>query len=112
MSLIRKIALGTAQFGLDYGISNQVGQTAEQEVVQLLNLAHQHKLSLLDTAQVYGNSEEVIGRNHQERFDLVTKINPNPSQSSAKMLVEVPYTGFFFTAQIVPLLILKHTKNC
>ncbi|MFT6053187.1 MAG: aryl-alcohol dehydrogenase-like predicted oxidoreductase [Parvicella sp.] len=88
MSLIRKIALGTAQFGLDYGISNHVGQTAEQEVVKLLNLAHRHKISLLDTAQAYGNSEEVIGRNHQERFDLVTKINPNPSQSSAKMLVE------------------------
>lgn len=86
--LIGKIALGTVQFGLDYGISNQAGQTSEQEVIELLNLANRLGLRLLDTAQAYGSSEEVIGRNHQGRFDIVTKINPNAKQTSAKVLVE------------------------
>ncbi|MFT6324517.1 MAG: aryl-alcohol dehydrogenase-like predicted oxidoreductase [Halieaceae bacterium] len=86
--LVKKIALGTVQFGLDYGISNQSGKTSEKEVVNLLNLAKSYGISLLDTAQAYGSSEEVIGRNHHERFDIVTKINPNLKQTSSKKLVE------------------------
>lgn len=83
-----KIALGTVQFGLDYGISNQAGQTTEQEVIALLDLAHQHGLNVLDTAQAYGSSEEVIGRNHHQRFDIVTKINPSSGQASVKSLIK------------------------
>lgn len=85
---IKKIALGTVQFGLDYGISNQAGQTTEKEVVELLNLAHKYGLSLLDTAQAYGSSEAVIGLHHRKRFDIVTKINPNSRQCSVKLQVE------------------------
>lgn len=86
--LISKLALGTVQFGLDYGISNTKGKTNEQEVALLLNLAHQNEILLLDTAQAYGSSEEVIGRNHNERFDIVTKINPSSSETSTKGLVQ------------------------
>lgn len=86
-ALISKITLGTVQFGLDYGISNQTGQTTEQEVIELLNLAHHHGINILDTAQAYGSSEEVIGRNHCQRFDIITKINPNPNQFSVKLML-------------------------
>lgn len=88
MSLVEKLALGTVQFGLNYGISNQTGQTSEKEVVNILNVAFQHGISMLDTAQAYGASEEVLGRFHTNRFDIVSKIQPNLNIKSATMLVE------------------------
>ncbi|MHB8917538.1 MAG: aldo/keto reductase [Desulfocucumaceae bacterium] len=70
-----KLALGTAQFGLDYGISNPEGKTPEEEVGKILSSAARHGVRILDTAALYGTSEEVLGKNlpsgHQ--FDIVTK---------------------------------------
>ena len=56
-----KLGLGTVQFGMDYGISNQKGQTPESEVKEVLSLAVQRGLKVIDTACRYGNSEEMIG---------------------------------------------------
>lgn len=86
MSLNEKIALGTVQFGLDYGISNSNGKTSEEEVAAILDLASEHGIKILDTAQAYGSSEEVLGRHHQERFDIVTKINPTEDEPAAALI--------------------------
>ena len=32
-----KISIGTAQFGMNYGITNKRGEVAEQEIVNILN---------------------------------------------------------------------------
>ncbi len=56
-----RLALGTVQFGLDYGIANPTGQTPAAEVASILTLAGQNGISLLDTAASYGNSETVLG---------------------------------------------------
>ncbi|REL26046.1 aldo/keto reductase [Thalassotalea euphylliae] len=70
-----KLALGTVQFGLDYGISNQSGQVNSTEVEAILQQAHDAGITLLDSASVYGNSEQVLGQlNISQRFELVTKI--------------------------------------
>jgi aryl-alcohol dehydrogenase-like predicted oxidoreductase len=86
-NLIHKLALGTVQFGLDYGISNQQGKTIDIEVKAILDLAASHGITLLDTAQAYGNSEEVLGKWHQNRFNIVTKINPEQNCFNIKPLV-------------------------
>jgi len=57
-----KLGLGTAQFGLDYGISNREGQTSQAEAGNILAAAQQHRIGIIDTAALYGNSEEVLGR--------------------------------------------------
>ena len=43
-----QICLGTAQFGLPYGITNTAGQVAETEVRRILELAAQAGIELLD----------------------------------------------------------------
>ena len=72
-SLIHKIALGTVQFGTDYGISNSIGQTPLEEVNQIFELAKSEKIELLDTAHAYGTSEQVIGKANSQRFQVVSK---------------------------------------
>lgn len=69
-----KLALGTVQFGLDYGVSNTHGQVPPQEVGRILEYAKTVGISLLDTAQGYGNSEHVLGQFDLSGFRVVTKV--------------------------------------
>lgn len=70
-----KIGLGTVQFGIDYGISNQNGKTSLDEIEKILDVAMHNGISVIDTAAMYGTSEEALGKtlhgNH--RFKIVTK---------------------------------------
>ena len=72
---ISRIGLGTAQFGLDYGISNLRGKVAESNVSDILDHAWKTGVKILDTAKLYGDSEAVLGRlmapKHQ--FKIITK---------------------------------------
>jgi aryl-alcohol dehydrogenase-like predicted oxidoreductase len=70
------ICLGTAQFGLPYGITNAGGQVAEAEVREILGQAALAGLTFLDTAQVYGNAETVLGRTlpHGHGFKIISKM--------------------------------------
>ena len=77
-----KIILGTAQFGLDYGVSNTAGQVAVSDVRAILNLAADHGISMLDTAAAYGNSEECLGKVGTAKFGLVSKLTGTPEQLS------------------------------
>jgi len=84
----QKIALGTVQFGLDYGISNDTGKTNSEEVSNILDTAYNHSIEILDTAQEYGNSESILGLHHGNRFKIITKINPIAGDKrSAEQLV-------------------------
>lgn len=71
-----KLGLGTVQFGLPYGISNEKGQTSSQEVRGILHLAKQKGIEVLDSASAYGNAEEVLGRNNLRDFKIVSKFMP------------------------------------
>jgi aryl-alcohol dehydrogenase-like predicted oxidoreductase len=68
-----KIALGTVQFGIDYGINSESGQVQPEEVRSILNYAHSQNIDLLDTAPVYGDSEKILGRANSSNFKVVTK---------------------------------------
>jgi len=69
-----KIAIGTVQFGVPYGISNVHGQTTEQQAADILDFAYQNKVRCLDTAALYGNSEERLGRIlTEDKWCVVTK---------------------------------------
>lgn len=78
------LAIGTAQFGLNYGIANRQGKTSSLEVTKILNLAKSHGIDLLDTAQAYGNAEEVIGKNNASDFKVVTKLLPGTKGETIK----------------------------
>jgi aryl-alcohol dehydrogenase-like predicted oxidoreductase len=66
-----RIGLGTAQFGLDYGITNGV-RIDEPEVSRILDAARNAGINLLDTAHCYGTSEKVLAPYHAD-FRIVTK---------------------------------------
>ena len=78
-----KIALGTAQFGLPYGISNTHGQVDRTEMDEIWQVARGANITMLDTAIAYGNSEENIGATKSVGFDIVTKLPRLPGAETS-----------------------------
>jgi len=74
-----KLALGTVQFGLDYGVANEAGKVSLAEAQGVLSLASASGINLLDTAIAYGSSEAVLGKVGVDRFRVVTKLPSLPS---------------------------------
>jgi aryl-alcohol dehydrogenase-like predicted oxidoreductase len=69
-----KLALGTVQFGLPYGIANQAGQVLRTEAYAMLQLALVGGIDTLDTAVAYGDSETCLGQVGVQDFNVVTKL--------------------------------------
>lgn len=70
----RKIAIGTAQFGLPYGISNKHGQTDRKEAEKILAHGYAAGIDTIDTAIAYGESETILGAIGIDHFKVVTKL--------------------------------------
>ncbi|MBU0671654.1 MAG: aldo/keto reductase [Candidatus Margulisbacteria bacterium] len=85
-----KLALGTAQFGLDYGVNNSRGKIPRDEVEAILDSASSAGIEMLDTASVYGNSEGIIGdyiNKVKQNFKIVSKL-PRCSYAEAEGIFE------------------------
>jgi aryl-alcohol dehydrogenase-like predicted oxidoreductase len=68
------LALGTAQLGLDYGVSNKTGRLPLDEARKLISRAREAGVDVLDTATSYGTAEAILGHIGIEGFRVVTKI--------------------------------------
>ena len=71
------LCLGTAQFGMEYGVTNERGQLSEEEVKTILRQARLLGISSLDSASSYGNAQAIIGRymTSHEGFKIVSKLH-------------------------------------
>ena len=72
--MVQRLALGTVQFGLDYGINNAVGQVPPAEIQKILAFCREAGIDILDTAYAYGQSEERLGAAGVEDFRVVSKL--------------------------------------
>ena len=71
-----KLGLGTVQFGMPYGISNSGDICTDNELNNILKLAHSHQLKIIDTAASYGNAERRLGKSSLiSKFNIVSKID-------------------------------------
>ena len=75
------IGLGTAQFGMNYGVANTTGRTSDNEAFEILDYAKKLKINTIDTAKAYGESEDVLGKYflnaNEKEWDVVTKVSSN-----------------------------------
>ena len=69
-----KLTLGTAQFGLDYGVANAIGQVDKDETIKILTFAKQEGIDTLDTAIEYGDSEKRLGQAGIGSWNIITKL--------------------------------------
>jgi len=73
------MVLGTAQFGMEYGITNLSGKPSKKEVFDILDVAWEKGIRCFDTAPDYG-SEIILGE----------FISANGLQNEVKVLTKIP----------------------
>jgi aryl-alcohol dehydrogenase-like predicted oxidoreductase len=59
---LSKIVLGSAQFGMDYGIAATKGRPSDSALTEILDAAWASGVRTIDTARDYGDAERRIGR--------------------------------------------------
>ncbi len=77
-----KLTLGTVQFGLDYGINNLSGKPKREKSLEMLDFAYKKGIRVFDTANAYGDAEEILGefmesRNLNKKIKIISKLQPN-----------------------------------
>ena len=73
-----KIAIGTANFGMQYGVANSQGKLSKNSVAEILGLAKSLGVTCLDTANAYGESQKVLGEFGVRDWRVVSKISSIP----------------------------------
>ena len=75
-----RISLGTAQFGLDYGISNKSGKIEPKEVDKILSFA-KNGIKSIDTASKHMAKAKLCLEN---MISMILKLYQNPRNSGTK----------------------------
>ena len=71
-----KLSIGTAQFGEDYGISNNRKGIPNNEIKEIFDVCHDQKISIFDSALLYKNSIKKIKINilKKNKFEIICKV--------------------------------------
>jgi aryl-alcohol dehydrogenase-like predicted oxidoreductase len=90
-----KLAIGSANFGLNYGLSNSAGRLNAAEVYKILEYAQQSKIQYLDTAHAYGNAHHILSEFVEiEKFEVITKYTSEQilgqRQNLQELINEIP----------------------
>lgn len=87
---ITKLALGTAQLGLNYGIANKTGKPDRNKALEILEWACSKGIVTFDTAPGYGNSESIIGEllkskpEFSDQIKIISKLPGRVKRSEVK----------------------------
>ena len=102
-----KISIGSAQFGMAYGISNSSGIPEDDEIKDILDHACYNEIKQIDTARSYGRSEKIIGDylslKSNPLFSITTKIDLRNSKIIDQFDISMKNLNYF------PINLLAHS---
>lgn len=79
-----KLVLGSAQLGMNYGLFNNK-KISHKEFKKIEKLVLKSKINFIDTANSYGDSENIIGNSKLKNLHIITKIKlPNKKNIEIK----------------------------
>ena len=96
--MYQKIVLGTAQFGMNYGISNQVGKIKTTNITKILNFLKKENINLIDTANNYKKSEKEIGKyckKYKKKFNVITKYSASKISIQEQLNLTKSNLGYY-----------------
>lgn len=103
----KKIVIGTAQFGMKYGVSNKIGKIKSSEIFKILNYSKNNGIKYLDTANAYKKSENEIGnylKKTKNKFNVITKYSLKNN-----LTLEDQFFNSLKSLGCVPNIILAHS---
>ena len=81
-----QLVLGTAQLGLDYGITNTNGKPKLTQSLEIIKQALDNDINIFDTARAYGDSEYILGLAN-EKYNNMNPVSPIRSDAQVTMIV-------------------------
>lgn len=82
MSNFNKITIGTAQFGMPYGL-NGASKVTKAEIEKILSHSHDSGINSIDTAPIYGSSEKILGNIGVKNWNITTKLSSVPENCNS-----------------------------
>ncbi len=82
----KNIIIGTAKFGLPYGLNQNKKKLKKKDIFKLLDFAKKNGISSIDTAINYGESEKVLGEFGMHNWRVITKL-PTIKESNILELI-------------------------
>ena len=74
---INKICIGSANFGMEYGL-NKKSPLLKKDIKEIFEFLKKENTIYIDTAANYKNSEIIIGKYSTKKFKIITKIKKIP----------------------------------
>jgi len=74
----KKLVLGTAQLGSDYGIAYTSRKITKLEFASIMHASSNKGVSCIDTAVAYGDSHKILGHIGISDWNITTKLPPVP----------------------------------
>ena len=71
---IEKISIGSANFGTNYSFGLKYQKLKKKNIKQILSKAKELGINKIDTAQVYGDAENILGNLNLKKHEITTKI--------------------------------------
>ena len=71
---LSRLSLGTAQFGMKYGINNRFGKIKIHEAKNILNYCEKLGIRSIDSAISYGDAEKILGKIGIKNFKITSKL--------------------------------------
>lgn len=88
-----RLAIGTAQFGSKYGITNKYGIVDKNKAKSILSFAKSNQIDTLDTAYEYNGAHELLGSLKLKDFKIISKLpqlkNLNLYENLKKTVIEI-----------------------
>lgn len=97
----QKICIGTANFGLAYGLSNKYRQLQLSEVDRIIELAKTVGITSVDSAFNYGSSHSVLKKFDLSKFELITKIKIGNSFNPTHVIKDLEKIGQYKTITLL-----------
>ena len=104
-----KLALGSAQFGMPYGIANTRGKISQIEVIKILDLARKNNIDTIDTAKNYGDSESSIGKYVKRYPDFNWKIITKIASNNDSIIKQI--TDSVEKLNVLPNVVMAHNAK-
>lgn len=96
-----RLALGSVQFGLAYGIANRGGQVTRAEAGEIVGMARAAGVDTIDTAIGYGDSEACLGGIGVADLRVITKLPGLPvGLADVRPWVEKEFTQALLRLQL------------
>lgn len=79
MTAKSRLCIGTANFGLEYGIANKSGKLSDTAIKAILKLAQVNNIVSFDTAEAYGDSSARLSNGVNSEVKITSKISIFPT---------------------------------